>query len=314
MIIKKNNNADKKLTLRAKGKINLYLNVKKGYRDDGYHEIKSIMQSISLSDELNFKILKNDIADRKNPKNENGIYITSNNIDIPLDEKNLVHKAALLILDNFNLKDKYSVKINITKHIPVCSGLAGGSTNAAATIIALNMLFNLNLETKKLINFASRIGSDVPFCISGGTALVEGRGEIVSKLPPLPFYWVVLANNGKKFLSKDAYEKFDLAGIEKKPIHTDLVSIMSSSRLDNFFNSLVNDLEGVVAKEDEVIILLKQKALKEGAFFAQMTGSGPTVFALCKDLKSARKVYQELRPLSNEVFLSYTVPHSLNFI
>ncbi|MBU2563385.1 MAG: hypothetical protein KJ568_02930, partial [Actinobacteria bacterium] len=143
------------LKLRASGKINLYLNVTKNGRADGYHEIKSIMQSISLSDELTFEILK-----RKNnhgSENKNGIYITCNNEDIPLDEKNLVHKAAALILNNYNLRDKYSVKINIEKHIPVCAGLAGGSTNAAAALVALDKLFNLSLKVADLMNLAGEV-------------------------------------------------------------------------------------------------------------------------------------------------------------
>jgi len=297
------------LKLGASGKINLYLNVTKNYRTDGYHEIKSIMQSIGLSDELTFKILK-----RKNnhrSENKNGIYITCNNEDIPLDEKNLVHKAAALILDNYNLRDKYSIKINIEKHIPVCAGLAGGSTNAAATLVALDKLFNLNIKAADITNLASEVGSDVPFCLKGGTTLAEGRGEKLSELPHLPFYWIILATNGGKFLSREVYGKFDLIGVEKKSIHKELVNNIMEKEFSDFFGKLKNDLEDVVVIEDKEILVVKEKASELGAIAAQMTGSGPTVFAFCNDLKTALDVYEGLKPLSSRVFLSHTKPNSL---
>jgi len=305
---------DKKLKLKASGKINLYLNVKKNGRDDGYHEIKSIMQSVSLSDELCFEVSARNTRSREHCGNENGISITSNNIDIPLDEKNLVHKAALLMLESFNLKEKYSVAINIIKYIPVCAGLAGGSTNAAATLVALDKLFDLNLETDSLLGLASKIGSDVPFCINGGTALAEGRGEKITKLPDLPFYWVVLANNDKKFLTRDVYKKFDLVGKEKKSIHMNLTNNIAEKKFKDFFKGLENDLESVTAGEDGMVSLIKQKALALGAFPVQMTGSGPTVFAFCPDLEVARRVCGGLDTIANETFLSYTVSNGLSFV
>ena len=297
------------LKLRASGKINLYLNVTKNGRADGYHEIKSIMQSISLSDELTFEILKRE--NNHGSENKNGIYITCNNEDIPLDEKNLVHKAAALILDNYNLRDKYSIKINIEKHIPVCAGLAGGSTNAAATLVALDKLFNLNMKVADLMNLASEVGSDVPFCLKGGTILAEGRGEKLSELPHLPFYWIILATNGGKFLSRDVYVKFDLIGVEKKSIHKELVNNIMEKEFSDFFGKLKNDLEDVVVIEDKEILVVKEKASEMGAIATQMTGSGPTVFAFCNDLKTALDVYEGLKPLSSRVFLSHTTPNSL---
>jgi len=297
------------LKLRASGKINLYLNVSKNGRSDGYHEIKSIMQSISLSDELTFEVLNGNDGYRL--PNKNGIYITCDNEDIPLDEKNLVHKAAALILDNYNLRSKYSIKINIEKHIPVCAGLAGGSTNAAATLIALDKLFNLNAEVSDLMNLAGEVGSDVPFCIKGGTTLAEGRGEKLSELPDLPFYWIILATSGGKFLSGDVYGKFDLIGVEKKPIHKELVNNIIRKEFSSFFGKLCNDLEDIVVVEDKEILAIKEKASELGAIATQMTGSGPTVFAFCNDLKTAIDVYEGLKPLSLKVFLSHTTTNSI---
>ena len=301
--------AQKKLKVRASGKINLYLNISKNPRSDGYHEIKSIMQSIGLSDELTFKVADNeDIAD---PANPNGIYITSNDINIPLDEKNLVHKAAAIMLDEFRLRGKYKIEINIKKHIPVCAGLAGGSTNAAATLIALNKIFGLKLKYPRLLKLAALVGSDVPFCLKGGTVLAEGRGEKLSQLPDLPFYWVVLTTDGRKLHTKDIYEMFDLIGVPVKPRHRELVRDIKEKQYDRFFGKLENDLEKVAVIEDGKVDLLKKKARSLGATIAQMTGSGPTVFAFCSDLTVARKVYDGLKAQSEKAILTHTTPYSL---
>ncbi len=301
--------AQKKLKIRASGKINLYLNVSKNPRSDGYHEIKSIMQSIGLSDELTFKVADNeDIAD---PANPNGIYITSNDINIPLDEKNLVHKAAAIMLDEFRLRGKYKIEINIKKHIPVCAGLAGGSTNAAATLIALNEIFGLKLKYPRLLKLAALVGSDVPFCLKGGTVLAEGRGEKLSQLPDLPFYWVVLTTDGRKLHTKDIYEMFDLVGVPVKPRHRELVRDIKEKQYDRFFGKLENDLEKVAVIEDGKVDSLKKKARSLGATITQMTGSGPTVFAFCSNLTVARKVYDGLKAQSEKAILTHTTPYSL---
>lgn len=314
----------KKLTVNSAGKINLYLNVSKNLRPDGYHEIKSIMQSVSLYDELHFEVSRNyDLrsADRidddetgSGSVGDKGIMISCNNIDIPLNEKNLVHKAAYLVMEKFNLGPKYNIKINIEKQIPVGAGLAGGSTNAAATLLAMDRLFNLKLSGAELIDIGNQVGSDVPFCISGGTALIEGKGEIISKLPDLPFYWVVLAINGKKFSSGDVYDKFDLVGKSKKTVHKNLLEKLANCQYGEFFTGLENDLERVVVLEDKMVTILKNKAVKSGAFASMMTGSGPAVFAFCDDLAIAKKVYAELGEISNKVYLTHTTPNSQNFL
>ena len=300
------------LKLKASGKINLFLNVAKDGRSDGYHEIKSIMQSISLSDELTFTISRNTITNARDSLN--GISITSYNVDIPIDQKKQVNKDTMLLINTFNLHSKYNIVINIEKHIPVCSGLAGGSTNAAATLIALNKLLNLGIDHGNLIRLAGKVGSDVPFCISGGTVLAEGRGEKLQVLPDLPFFWVTLATNGKKFHSRDIYEKFDRIGKEKKSIHKELVNNISNKNYKGFFGNLSNDLEDVATKEDAGIINIKEKALKLGADTVQMTGSGPTVFAICEDLITAKRVFEGLKSSSVKTYLSHTTPECINLI
>ena len=299
----------KELKIRASGKINLYLNVSKNLRSDGYHDIRSIMQSIGLSDELTFKVSSNgSVIDEANL---NGIYITSNDINIPLDEKNLVHKAAAIILDEFKLRGKYKIEINIKKHIPVCAGLAGGSTNAAATLVALNEIFELKIKQPRLLKLAALAGSDVPFCIKGGTVLAEGRGEKLGRLPDLPFYWLVLATDGRKLHTKDIYEMFDLIGKGVRPKHRELVKNIKEERYDTFFDNLENDLEKVVITEDKKVGSLINKAKELGTLAVQMTGSGPTVFAFCRDLASARKVFDVLKSHADRVFLTHTAPNSL---
>ena len=300
--------AQKELKVRASGKINLYLNVSKHHRSDGYHEIKSIMQSIGLSDELTFKVTDN--GNTKDTINPNGIYITSNDINIPLDERNIVHKAAAIILDEFRFRGKYKIEINIKKHIPVCAGLAGGSTNAAATLVALNEIFGLNLKYPRLIKLAALVGSDVPFCIKGGTVLAEGRGEKLSQLPDLPFYWVVLTTDERKLHTKDIYEMFDLVGVQAKPKHRELVRDIKEKQYDRFFEKLENDLEKVAVIEDGKVDSLKEKVRSLGADITQMTGSGPTVFAFCSDLTAARKVYNGLKAQSEKAILTHTTPYS----
>jgi 4-diphosphocytidyl-2-C-methyl-D-erythritol kinase len=300
---------EKVLKIRASGKINLYLNVSKHIRSDGYHEIRSIMQSIGLSDELTFKVSDNgNIVDSTNL---NGIYITSNDINIPLDEKNHVHKAAAVILDEYRLRGKYKIDINIKKNIPVCAGLAGGSSNAAATLIALNEIFGLNIRDSRLHRLAALVGSDVPFCLNGGTVLAEGRGEKLSQLPDLPFFWLVLVTDGRKLHTKDIYEMFDLVGREERSNHRELVKNIREGQYDLFFNGIENDLEKVVMTEDNKVGLFKDKAMGLGAFASQMTGSGPTVFAFCSDLVSARKVCQGLEPIADRVFLTHTSSNSM---
>ncbi len=298
----------KKLTVKSAGKINLYLNVSKSRRHDGYHDIKSIMQSINLADELSFEIIE-----IEKPV-DSGILINADHADIPLNEKNLVYKAAHILLNACNLQDKYKIIINIKKSIPVCAGLAGGSTNAAATLLAIKQLLDLKISQKQLLQIAGDIGSDVPFCISGGTALAEGRGEIVSQLPDIPFYWVVLAKNGKKTQTKDIYHKFDHLGKEKNSIHKNLVEKIETGHFNCFLEKLYNDLEEVGLLEDDTIKIIKETAHELGAVVAQMTGSGPTVFALCSDLTAAKKIYCALKSLAKQVFLTHTKTTSQNFI
>lgn len=320
----------KKIIINSGAKINLYLNVSKTLRPDGYHDINSIMQSISLADELEFRVtqigsgrcgavnipdIDNGFDAICNPETDgNVISITCDNIEIPLNEKNLVHKSALLMLKRLNTENKYHIEIKIKKSIPIGSGLAGGSSNAAATLIALKEIFSLDISPEELKYLGNQVGSDVPFCISGGTALVQGKGEKITKLSDMPFYWIVVAINGKKFSSGDVYERFDLVGRESSQNHKFLINNLADKNYGVFFSNIENDLENVVTLEDEMVNILKSKAMSCGAITAQMTGSGPAIFAFCRDLISASKVYSGLKEISNKVFLAHTTATSQNII
>jgi 4-diphosphocytidyl-2-C-methyl-D-erythritol kinase len=306
---------EKKILIRSGSKINLYLNVKKELRPDKYHEITSIMQSISLYDELEISVKPlQEAANVKKSSGMNNITIKCNNEDIPLNEKNLVHKAAQLLLKKFKLENSFEVAIKIKKSIPVGSGLAGGSSNAAATLIALNRLLNLGLSYDEMVCLGNEVGSDVPFCISGGTALVEGKGEKITKLADIPFYWIVISINGKKFSSGDVYEKFDAYGKSGKTSHLALLKNLEDCNYKKFFSGISNDLENVVASEDSMVTTLKNSSIELGAMTAQMTGSGPAVFALCEDLITARKVMQGIKKISNKVFLTHTTTTCHDFL
>lgn len=305
----------KKEKVFAAGKINLYLNVRKATRADGFHDIKSIMQSISLYDELDFSVKNKKLSSEDEESGDTtGISITSNEVELPLGQKNLVHKAALLLLQRYNLENKYDISINIHKSIPISAGLAGGSTNAAATLVCLERMLDLNIGKDRLLTIADEVGSDVPFCLFGGTVLAEGKGDMLTRLPDLPFYWVIIASDGKKFLSREVYEKFDLSGVERSSNEKKLVKLLKNKEFGSFFKSMENDLETVVIEEDNKVKELKSSSLRSGAFATQMTGSGPTVFSFCRDLKTARSVKDSLSDISEKVFLAHTIPYSLNFI
>jgi 4-diphosphocytidyl-2-C-methyl-D-erythritol kinase len=308
-----------KVVIRSGSKINLFLNVDKKLRPDGYHEIKSVMQSVSLSDELEFLVApvrtehQTGESAARVPQNS-GIEITCNDGDIPLNENNLVHKASTILLKKFDLETKFDIKIKIKKSIPIGSGLAGGSSNAAATLLAFNHIFNLCLSPEELISIGNEVGSDVPFCLSGGTALVEGKGEVITRLPCLPFYWVVIAINGRKFSSGDIYDRFDLIGEGSVSKHNILVDYLTEKKYDDFFSNIYNDLEKVVVAEDKMVTTLENKALESGAFAAKMTGSGPAIFAFCSDLLIAKKVSSGLQRISSKVFLAHTTGSCQEFL
>ncbi|MBI5234298.1 MAG: 4-(cytidine 5'-diphospho)-2-C-methyl-D-erythritol kinase [Deltaproteobacteria bacterium] len=259
-------------------KVNLFLKVL-SKRDDGFHEIVSLMQAVSLYDEITLGIGDGD-----------SIEVSSDDPLVPSDNTNLAYRAARLFLDTVG-KDR-AISIHIKKHIPVGAGLGGGSSNAATVLMCLRDALLPCLDDGRLIDMASRLGSDVPFFIFGRPAIATGRGDILRAVT-LPSYGYVLVNPGFEVSSAWSYTNLDLT---KK--HEDNIlfysGILSGEPLD-IRGFLVNDLEGVAVSRYPVIIRLKQRLLDAGAIGALMSGSGPTVFGVFEDQRSAEKACPALK-------------------
>lgn len=254
-------------------KINLGLRIL-GKRDDGFHEIETIFQTISLKDEIEINLLDNDII------------LSSNSPSCPADQTNLVFKAASL-LKQHTMTSK-GCQINLDKKIPVGAGLGGGSSNAATTLVALNTIWNTGLSTKNLIKLAAHLGSDVPFFINGGTALGQGRGEKLSRITTSVDYWGVLVCPNLQILSKWAYLQlnFNLTKSFKKG----KFSVLTRNFPDfDIWNSLlVNDFENVVFNAYPELNSILNDLKKLGAFYARMSGSGSAIFGLFETAELAQ--------------------------
>ena len=282
------------MKINAPAKINISLDVLRR-RDDGYHDVKMIMQSISLFDIIDVET------------NSSGeIKITSNKDNIPLDERNIAYKAVRLFLNE--AKENCGVNIHIEKHIPVAAGLAGGSTNAAAVLIALNEIFDKRYTEDKLMDMGAKLGADVPFCIMQGTALSEGIGEKLSKLPAPNIKNILLVKPPIDVSTKWVYENLDL----KNSVHPDIdkaVEIIKSGNVSVLSNVMGNILESVTVKKHPVIAEIKTEMKDLGATMSMMSGSGPSVFGFFENEANVKKAYDFFKNKYDEVFLinSYNV-------
>ena len=274
----------KNLKIKSYCKINLALLIK-NKRQDNYHEIKSIMQTISLHDTIKIK-KNNKLSCKINIKN------------IPTDEKNLAVKAANVFFNY--VKTSKKVKIKIKKRVPTKAGLGGGSSNAAFVILGLNKLFKTNLNKKTLLKLAEKIGSDVPFFIYGGTAIVEGLGEIVKKIKPIKNFFIVLVKPNFEISTKEAYSKYDelkkyykLKNQEKKSIEKIILSISQEEKIDKITKNLFNDFEKVI--NNKTTYRIKSKMIDCVALSCNLTGSGSCVFAIFDDKRKAKKARKLLK-------------------
>lgn len=269
------------IMLKAYAKINLGLDVL-GKREDGYHEVRMIMQTIRLYDKLNMKKL-----------NKDEIVIKTNLAYLPTNENNLVYRAIQMLKDEFNIKQ--GVYVELQKHIPVAAGLAGGSSDAAAALIGMNRLFQLKLTTTDLMQRAVKLGADIPYCILGGTALSEGIGEVLTPLAPMPNAYILIAKPPINVSTKYVYENLIL---DEKTNHPDIDGIMeaiNSKDLCGVTNRLSNVLESVTIDRYPVIQEIKDTMIEYGAMNALMSGSGPTVFGIFDDLNLAKKAFYQLK-------------------
>lgn len=270
----------KKITLKARAKINLTLDVL-GKRPDGYHEVEMVMQTIGLHDELV-------IEDA-----ESGITVTTNNPSLPGGESNTAYRAAKMMVDSLQINR--GVKIHIIKGIPVSAGLAGGSTDAAAVIKGLNHLWNLNLSREDLVTRAAQIGSDVPFCIRGGTALARGRGELLAELPDIPELWLVLAKPLLEVSTAEIYQNFDPRRVAERPNTGAMIKAVRDGNINGITENLANVLESVTLSRYPVVLQVKQAMKDSGVRRALMSGSGPTVFGLVDSQAKAKMTVTRLR-------------------
>ncbi len=281
-----------RLELKALGKINLGLDVKRKL-DNGYHEVRMVMQTVYLYDSV--------ILERKK---EPGVSLTTNRAFLPTDEHNLAYRAAQLLLTQF--PQDTGVKITLNKHIPVSAGMAGGSSDAAAVLEGINELFSIGLSEEALRERGVSLGADVPYCLMKGTALAEGIGEKLSPLPGMPSCYVLLAKPAFRVSTRRVYEQFDAL---KSVFHPDIDGIIDGLRasdLQAVADHMGNSLEAVTGKDYPVIRQIEAVMIGEGACGALMSGSGPTVFGLFEDRMRARKAGEKIRErkLARQVFVT----------
>ena len=273
------------MRLKAMAKINLGLDVL-GKREDGYHEVRMIMQTIRMYDIL-------DIRKTKRP----GIVLTTNLPFIPTDSRNLVYKAAQMLMDEFGIEEGLSIKLR--KFIPVAAGMAGGSSNCAAALKGMNQLFDLGLSIDELCEIGVTLGADVPYCIWGGTALSEGIGEKLSRVDAMPDCYILIAKPGISVSTAFVYKNLDLPALSKHPDIDGMLECLKEKDLTGICNRLENVLETVTIKEYPIIEKVKKHLMDQGAKGALMSGSGPTIFAIFEDKKTADDAMESLRSIED---------------
>ena len=281
------------ISLNAYAKINLALQVV-GKRRDGFHEVAMIMQSVSLHDTVTLSLRRT------------GISLVCDNPALPCDNSNLAFRAAALLRQECGVAE--GVHIELTKRIPMAAGLAGGSSDAAAVLRGLNDLWDLAISPNELEILAARLGSDVPFCLWGGTTLATGRGEILESLPDFAGYGVVLANPPLQVSTAWVYGNFQPGTLQRSPGIPALRRAIEQKDLQAVARQLYNDLESVSVPAHPQIADIKRKLASAGAAGVLMSGSGPTVFALTNDLTSAHQLAGRVSLGSGvSVFIAETV-------
>lgn len=279
------------MILQAPAKINLTLDVT-GKREDGYHNVKMIMETVSLYDTINIK-------------KSNKISLKCNLSYVPTDEKNIAFKAALLFFEKTGIKG--GADIDILKRIPVAAGMAGGSTDGAAVLKGLNKIYNLPLSREELYEIASKLGADVPYCIDGRPALAEGIGDVLTPLGNMPKTYVLLVKPNISLSTKWVYSQLDVNKISVRPDTEGAISDLQSGNIYALSKKLYNVLEEVSAEKYTVIKEIKDKMLELGALGSIMSGSGPTVFGIFDDEQKAKNAKNELYSQYPFVYLAHTL-------
>lgn len=270
-----------KILIEAMAKVNLGLDVLRR-REDGYHEVRMIMQTVDLCDDLLFERTK-----------QQGIVIETSQDGVPTDERNLVYKAADLLMNKYGVTGGLRVKLK--KRIPMAAGMAGGSTDAAAAFVAVNELFELGLDRQELMELAVKVGADVPYCIMGGTALAEGIGEKLKALPDAPECTLLIAKPDIDVSTKFVYENLHADTLKEHPDIDGMLNAIYEQNLEGVAERLGNVLENVTVLEYPVIQELKDWMRAHGAENALMSGSGPTVFGIYREKSEALIACEALR-------------------
>ncbi|MHB8129389.1 MAG: 4-(cytidine 5'-diphospho)-2-C-methyl-D-erythritol kinase [Mobilitalea sp.] len=281
------------ISIKAYAKINLGLDVLRK-REDGYHDVCMIMQSLLLHDTIT--IYKS---------NTEGISIKTNLSYLPSDQGNLVYKAAALFLATISVKEGLYIKLD--KKIPVAAGLAGGSSDAAATLRGLNELYHAGLSIEDLMKLGVTIGADVPYCIMLGTALSEGIGEVLTPLAPIPECSILLVKPDINVSTKYVYDNLCLNASISHPNITAMKTALSESDLVSLASNMDNILQTVTVKDYPIITAIKDKMKELGALTSLMSGSGPTVFGIYQDPLLAQKAcsyFRKHQTYGKQVFLT----------
>ncbi|ETJ16443.1 4-(cytidine 5'-diphospho)-2-C-methyl-D-erythritol kinase [Clostridium butyricum] len=280
------------MKIKAYAKINIALDVV-GKREDGYHLLKMIMQTVDLYDVIEITKIDSDIK------------LICNKPYVPIDERNLAYKAAKLFKETYNIED--GVSINLIKNIPVSAGMAGGSTDAAGVLKVMNRIFNINASDEELRALGLKLGADVPYCINGGTALCEGIGEKITQLKPFNDKIVVIVKPPFGVSTKEVYKDFDLSKVIFHPRTEDIIRAMENDDIHFVSNNMKNLLENVTLRKHRVILNIKESMRSYDALGTMMSGSGPTVFAFFDDMLKAQICYDEMKKKYKDVFLSRTI-------
>ena len=281
-----------RIVTKAYAKINLGLDVLRR-RPDGYHEVKMVMQTVDLYDVL-----------LVSKKEEDTITISTQREEIPVNEDNLIYKAIKLMKDIYGFAG--GVHVELVKNIPIAAGMAGGSTDAAAAMRAVNTLFELNVPLEELEKHAVKIGADVPYCIQGGTVLSEGIGEILTKLPNAPQCILLIAKPDIMVSTKYVYENLNLPELKSHPDIDAMVEAIQKGDAQSMIEPMDNVLATVTEEKYQIIKEIKQSMIRNGAIKAMMSGSGPTVFGIFENMVQAATAFDAIKEksMAREIFIS----------
>lgn len=280
----------KSLSIRANAKINIFLEVGRK-REDGYHDIESVMQTVSLCDYITLSC-----------QSLPGITLSCTDSSLPFGEKNTAYMAAVNFFDYCGIER--GAKIHIEKHIPHEAGLGGGSADAAAVINGLDILYKTNLTLEQRQSIGKKVGADVPFCITGGSCIVRGIGEIIESCPPLPDCRIIIAKKGDGISTGYAYELIDRTPKERRGI-TDIQKSLYDKNLKSIAGQMKNDFEPIVLPIRPKCAELKNIMQKNGALVSMMSGSGTAVFGIFEDLQCVDKASENLRALKTNFHLCH---------